>query len=217
MSATGRGAEREDEDYYPTPSWTVRRLLEAWQPKPGSWLEPGAGGGAIIRAVDAATLVKHDWIGVEIREEERETLTPLCKVVQIGDFLHGDDRYMPPFIVSTVIGNPPFRFAAEFIWKARMLCPIADIAFLLRLNFAASDERADFMRQTPPDVYVLPNRPSFTGEGTDSPEYAWFVWPPVAARARGGFQVLNTTPIAERKLDKGWGRVVVDPQLGLNL
>lgn len=32
------------------------------------------------------------------------------------------------------------------------------------------------MRSHTPDIYVLPNRPSFSGKGTDSIEYAWFVW-----------------------------------------
>ena len=33
------------------------------------------------------------------------------------------------------------------------------------------------MTKHPPDLYVLPNRPSFTKNGnTDSIEYAWFVW-----------------------------------------
>ena len=29
-----------------------------------------------------------------------------------------------------------------------------------------------------PDVYQLPKRPSFTGDGSpDAAEYSWFVWP----------------------------------------
>ncbi len=35
------------------------------------------------------------------------------------------------------------------------------VAFLLRLNFLGADERSDFWREYPPDIYVLPNRPSF--------------------------------------------------------
>ena len=43
---------RRDRDYYPTPSWCVRALLETVDLPTGTWLEPTAGDGAIIRAVD---------------------------------------------------------------------------------------------------------------------------------------------------------------------
>ena len=41
----------------------------------------------------------------------------------------------------------------------------------------ASRKRFGFMRENPPtEMYVLNQRPSFTGKGTDAQEYAWFVW-----------------------------------------
>ena len=65
------------------------------------------------------------------------------------------------------------------------------------------------MRAKPPDVFVLPDRPSFTGEGSDSADYAWFVWPSTIRAAR--FQVLKATPLAERKQDCGHA-VMIDPR-----
>jgi hypothetical protein len=53
------------------------------------------------------------------------------------------------------------------------------------------------MRARTPDVYVLPNRPSFTGGSTDSIEYAWFVWRTRAARS-GTIRVLAETGREER-------------------
>lgn len=32
------------------------------------------------------------------------------------------------------------------------------------------------MRANPPSLFVTPKRPSFTNGGTDSADYAWFVW-----------------------------------------
>ena len=54
------------------------------------------------------------------------------------------------------------------------------------------------MRAQEPDVYVLPNRPSFTGHGTDSCEYAWFVFGASRPKPRGLVRVLATTPKEQR-------------------
>ena len=58
------------------------------------------------------------------------------------------------------------------------------VAFLLRLGFLASVQRAEFWKQNPPTrVIVLSKRPSFTGDGkTDRSEYAFFVWEKGAER-----------------------------------
>jgi hypothetical protein len=71
------------------------------------------------------------------------------------------------------------------------------------VNYLASNKRAAFMQENCPDVYILPNRPSFSGAGgTDSIEYAWMVWRPMPGSGNrvGMLQVLDTTPKAERKL-----------------
>lgn len=97
-----------------------------------------------------------------------------------------------------MVTNPPFSLAEEFIRHSRELYPQAELVFLLRLNFAGSVGRLPLWRDLgTPDVYVLPNRPSFTGGKTDSCEYAWFRWPS-EARELGTFLVLNETPRSER-------------------
>jgi hypothetical protein len=69
---------------------------------------------------------------------------------------------------------------------------------LLRLNFLGGAKRTAFLRARPPDIYVLPNRPSFTGHGTDACEYAWFVWPSNRQRHQGHVQVLAETRAQDR-------------------
>lgn len=201
MSSTGRGPRLGGaEDYFRTPSWTVRRLLEAWHPKGGVWLEPGAGSGSIIRAVNA---VRSDveWTAVEIRPDERLRLARLGRVITC-DYLDEASAYPLNTIenISVVIGNPPFSLAQEFIDQSRRIAPNADIALQLRLNFVGSEDRAPFMRRCPPDVKTLPNRPSYTLRQTDSPEYGWLIWPPGEC-AQGTFQVLGSTSIEERQRD----------------
>ena len=73
--------------------------------------------------------------------------------------------------------NPPYSMAEDFIRQSRLLYPNASIVMLLRLSFLASASREElYLDFEIPDVYVLPNRPSFVGKGTDSCDYAWYVW-----------------------------------------
>jgi hypothetical protein len=217
MSATGRGAVREKDDYYTTPSFGVRRFLEAWQPRPGKLVEPSAGNGAIIRAAAAApcAIETSRWHAMEIRDEERETLSALCPTT-ICDFLTVDTT--PDYRVSAGIGNPPFKHAMAFIEVFRRRYPAAELALLLRLAFLASADRAPFMRKHAPDVYVSPDRFSFDGVGADSADYAWFVFPPEGViRSVATNRVLDVTPLAERQLDKGHSVMIEPAQLGLAL
>jgi len=74
-----------------------------------------------------------------------------------------------------VVGNPPYLAAEAHIRHALRLAP--NVAFLLRLGFLESAKRLSFWGQHPPsEVHVLAQRPSFTGKGTDSAAYGWFVW-----------------------------------------
>ncbi|HOZ23681.1 MAG TPA: hypothetical protein PLI83_02720 [Thermomonas sp.] len=178
MSATNRGGARRQDDAYLTPEWCVEALLREVQLPGGTWLEPAAGEGAIIRAVRA---VRKDvvWNAIDIRPECRPHLVELCgeSGCGIGDFLT-DWRWTCWQSHSVIITNPPYTHAMEYV--RHCLQHPATIAMLLRLNFLGSQRRAGFFRERCPDVYVLPRRPSFTHGGTDSCEYAWFVWSPVA-------------------------------------
>lgn len=196
MSATGRGAVRKPHDFYGTPRWAVDRLLDAVDLPGGAWLEPSAGDGAIIRAVNARRSDVR-WHSAEVRGECLGILRPLCAVTTIGDFLEAE-MYGDHFDVAIL--NPPFSLAQEFIEKCKGLARW--VCALERLNFLEGEERCEWLRAGPPDVYVLPNRPSFTGEGTDSIAYAWFVWPPERGRQAGRVQVLPVTPASERRVPK---------------
>lgn len=172
MSSTNRNkALRVNLDYYPTPTWAVHRFLELCPLPGGKWLEPCAGDGAIIKAVNQ---VRSDilWTANEIQPEMFPTLLELAPLVQIQDFL----TKIPTADYKVVITNPPFNLAMECVKKS-FEYGAAHVVFLLRLNFLASKARAEFMAENTPDVYVLSNRPSFTVNGErDSIDYAWFVW-----------------------------------------
>lgn len=197
MSSTGRGTKRRKKDAYYTPEWCVKRLIE--DPDlpfdiSGLFLEPSAGHGDIIRAVDSSAI---DWVACDIRKKCRTPLEEISGNVVIGDFRqqearlkaiaksYGKDRFDVAFT------NPPFSIAEDFMSQCMKLAHYT--CFLLRLNYLGSKARCSFLRMFPPDVFVLPNRPSYTNDGkTDSTEYAWFIWP-AHARSTGLLKILKKT------------------------
>lgn len=197
MSATGRGGVRVAEDFYPTPRWCVDRILEAVDLPGGAWLEPSAGDGAIVRAVNAGR-ADVTWSAVELRPE---CYSPLLEAVgQYGAVVIADFIRSPPPLVlyNVAILNPPFTYAMEFITACLALA--GWVVVLERLNWLEGEDRNEWLRAHVPDVYVLPNRPSFTGDGTDSNAYAWFIWPPDGHnRTAGKLNVLRSTPLNERR------------------
>jgi hypothetical protein len=194
VSSTKRGRERNRADNYPTPAWCVTRFLEAVTLPSGVWLEPCAGDGAIIRAVNAMPgRGPNRWDALELRAKPMAALDSIpnvsptrCDALKVLSY--GNLSY------SVAISNPPFSLAQEFIDACRGVA--TQTVMLLRLNFLASEKRHFYMTSTRPDVYVLPNRPSFVGGGkTDSIEYAWFHWHP---HASGKLRILALTPALER-------------------
>lgn len=164
MSATNRGGERQPDDLYITQDWPVQALLARLALPGGRWLEPGAGDGAIVRSVQT---LRSDvqFLAVEKHDTLAGQVTP-CDW-WIGDFLDPSVELLAALSGSggvdagfdVTIGNPPYKFAQEFIEQSIRFSAI--VCFLLRLDFLGSKGRTDFYRRYPADVYVLHDRPSF--------------------------------------------------------
>ncbi len=187
MSSTNRGRDRNRSDWYPTPPWCVDALLGAISSRlpSGRWLEPCAGDGSIIRAVQRWR-PELKWYAHELRREHGPELAQLDAVrgLVLGDFRHAS--HAQGYAVG--LTNPPFKLAEVF---ARRMRQITDhTILLLRLNFLGGEARNAWLRATRPDLYVLPERPQ-----TDSVEYAWFHW---HAKSSGVYTVLPTTPVERR-------------------
>lgn len=207
MSAAGRGAKRQKHDVYPTPLWPTKRLLEHVVLPGGAWLEPCAGDGAIVRGVHCMYPVCHKitlWHLVELRRAQAveqglgSTVAELPCDYQVWtgqDFFEWD----PPRTYDVAITNPPYVDALDVI--IRCLGMSEYVAMLLRLNWLESDARAPWIRTHMPDVYPLPNRPSYQGNGrTDATSYAWMVWDSSKKlRRTGRVELLADTPLEERK------------------
>lgn len=207
MSSTKRGGQKSEADFYPTPAWCTRRLLERLRLPEGDWLEPGAGDGALIRAVSEK---RQDirWTALELREE----CAPRLKLPSVKDIII-TDKFVEPGVpeekkplygrlFDVAFGNPPFSLAMPFIHESLRYCD--NVVFLLRLNYMGSEERNAWMKDHMPDIYILPNRPSFRGDGqTDSIEYAWYHWNKNNLRRTDGkVTLLGLTSAKERKQDR---------------
>jgi len=200
MSATGRkrkgaseslpGLEREvgrhPDDFYRTPEWATRGLLPSLR-RPRTWIDCGAGDGAIARVIanywpeSSGTMVElaPDRAAAAAREVPAAAL-------RVGDFCALD---LPR--VDLVIGNPPYgyresdprrrehddRNALDFALRALDLVePGGEVALLLRVGFVEGRERGDFLERHQADLALFPRRPSFTGGGNDATPYAWWIF-----------------------------------------
>lgn len=151
MSATNRGANRSIQDFYPTPKSAIHVILERIKlDQVTSSCEPCRGDDAIFKFLPG----NRSW-------------AELSKGI---DYLS-----CPMLFVELIMTNPPFSLALEFLEKS--LTHGLTIVYLLRLNFLGTKKRKPFFQKNPPThLYILSQRPSFTGHGTDATEYAWFVW-----------------------------------------
>lgn len=208
----------------PTPAWCLRRLAEvldlgrlgappcstaswgrtqqyerAWPPLRTAW-EPAAGRGHLA---DVLEDYMPPGCGVD-----RTDIEPAPGVSQ-HDFLAADP---PPWAHEVapglVLTNPPYRHADAFVRRAlELVHPAGAVVMLLRITWLGGGDEAhpdNWLHRHPPSVYVLPERPSFTGGGGgDSAPSAWCVWTGrEAPMPWGHLRVLATTPLAERRADE---------------
>lgn len=152
MSSTTR--ERSiHRDNYQTPVWCVDIIIRQinWM-KVQTVHEPCAGDGNIYKLIKQLALASY------------------CEIMEGTDYLAHDG-----LSCDLIITNPPFSQAMPFLEKS--LKEAKTVIYLLRLDFLASKKRKPFWDANQiSHLYPLSRRPSFTGKGTDSCDYGWFVW-----------------------------------------
>ena len=193
MSSTRRKSNRDPYDNYPTPAWVVDAILDAITKHTPpirnptlrlgmdsgspllSIVEPTAGEGAIIkRILSHPDITTRNITAVEVRQEARGDL---CALIPYNRVITKDVttiRYQSSYRYDLAIVNPPFNNAMAIAkWcleNARVVC------LLQRASWSYTAARYEFMEQHKPDILQLTNRPSFTGKGTDSADYAWYIF-----------------------------------------
>lgn len=159
-----RIADLDGPDYYPTPAWATRALIDNEQFRGDIW-ECACGDGAmsVVLAETGNRVESSDLFDRGFGE--------------IGhDFLTTRRRF------SNIITNPPFHSAEGFVASGLRVAQ-RKFALLLRLAFLEGANRANtiFHRAPPARVWVFSERITFymkgaqtAGSGTTA--YAWFVW-----------------------------------------
>jgi hypothetical protein len=142
-------AERDPEDFYPTPEVATRALIRVERFPRTVW-EPACGDGAISRVLEAAG---HAVLSTDLYDRGYGTTGV--------DFLAVRDR------CENVITNPPFRHAEEFAAHARRLAR-RKVAMLLRLAWPEGVGRYEriYSKDPPTRVFVFSQRIHFTRGGS---------------------------------------------------
>ncbi len=158
--------DREKDDFYPTPPEATLALL-GMEPFSGAIWEPACGDGAISRVLEAAghPVVSTDLVDRGYGESR-------------VDFLM-EQRLLAP----TIITNPPFKMAEEFLEKGLALGAVK-IAMLLRLAWLEGRARKTIFESTPISrVLIASKRIQMARGGSDRGDggggmiaFAWFVW-----------------------------------------
>ena len=189
MSSTGRSNARtkHKDDYYVTPPWVVREFMRAWRytndlGQAQFVLDPCAGGDNVNPMT--YPLVLQEW-GINMITADLRPDSP-CEFPGTN-FLtanFGDLKF------DAILTNPPYNLAQEFVERSyEVVKPGGWIVMLLRINFLGSQKRGPWFQQyMPHSVYTHSKRPGFypknwkelmpelKKKGTDSTEYAHFVW-----------------------------------------
>lgn len=174
---------RHTNDFYQTPSWATRCLLDHLKmPTPSSIFEPCVGDGAIAR---------------ELQQRGHRVSTNDLDTSRAAD-VHFDATDVWPLMVTIerpdwVITNPPFSAAYRILRRA--IASASSVAMLLRLSFLEpTQEREAFLVEEPPNLLIVLPRYSFTGDGkTDSVTSAWMIW---SRHVSNGIIVANRNLIA---------------------
>lgn len=158
--------ERRADDAYMTPTWCADIGARIATPDgTGCVLDPCAGDGALLDAVARRSVTIERW-GIELDEVR----------ARASRSVHGDALLLPWPSCDAVLMNPPFSLWQPFVEKALAHAPLR-VVVLLRLGALAGQKRAQFWRDAANywgiTVHVLSRRPSFTGGGNDSSDYAW--------------------------------------------
>lgn len=167
---------RTELDYYATNPEAVRMLLNSHQFQGKYILEPCVGAGHIADVV--SEYFGEPVTGIDIMDRGYPNTI-------VTDFL----SWKPDHPYDTIITNPPYTLASEFIWKCMdCLRDNGQLAMFLRINFLEGSRREKLFTKYPPRyLYVFRKRMCVFNNGVEfDPKTgkpwattlcnAWYVW-----------------------------------------
>lgn len=158
-------------DFYPTPTWATRALLDNETFEGNIW-EPACGNGAM------GEVIKERYQNVETSDIHNHGYKDFHK----HDFLTGH------YYADNIITNPPYNLAEEFVHAGLKQCN-NKLALLMRLAFLECQRRCEeiYSIYPPSRVYIFSERLTFYPAGQEFDEngnpktggqtsYIWMVW-----------------------------------------
>lgn len=151
---------RQENDWYPTPSEVTHALLAEFKFS-GPVLEPAAGDCAMAGVLEEAG---YEVIATDINPRHRG-------VTQMDFF---DMKSTP---AKTIITNPPFNLAQQFIEHSLDVLKVQSLALVLKSTYWHAVTRQPlFNKFRPSFVCPLTWRPDFLQKGRPTMECSWVVW-----------------------------------------
>lgn len=171
LSIVGYGKKRAEADFYPTPESTTRALLDREKFEGTIW-ECASGDGSMSKVIEN-TCGKLKVFSSDIRDDDTIYGTKKTDFLEVAS-LNSQDN---------IITNPPYRYAKEFVLKAKK-CATKKVAMLLKLVFLESSGRYEMFKDKEfplKKVYVFCKRQKIyangiIGKNSGLIAYAWFVW-----------------------------------------
>jgi hypothetical protein len=171
---------RDPDDYYVTPRKAIDSLLDA-EPIRGPVWEPACGNGAISLALMARSIEVHS-----------------TDIADHGYGASGLDFLFcarPRFSFKTMLTNPPFKLAQQFVQRA-LLLDCEKVIVLERLSWLESQRRRRFFENSPfARIWIHSSRQNVSRRGQDYGHngmicFAWFVF----ERGYGGQPTIGWLP-----------------------
>lgn len=191
--------ERSGDDWYREPGWAVEGLLDVEEFPSPCW-DPACGLGRIPEVLQAAGVT---CFGTDLRTRS-DLLRARPWWRGEHDFAAGGAAARVPLSWQSIVTNPPFALAEEFLRRALAMAQ-HKVAFLLRLSWIEGRGRRWVWDETPlAAIHPFARRVSmppgdFLGEAKGGAvAFAWFVWergrqrvggrylPPVVTRIERG-------------------------------
>lgn len=157
----GTSGSRQCDDFYPTPAYVTRALLENHKFEGDIW-ECACGDGRMSEVLKEA--------GYTVASTDLFDRGYYDRIPRPIDFLLENTH------VDNIVTNPPFNLSYEFILQGLRLADKC-LALFLPIRYLTGKSRAEIYKQNPPTkIIVIPNKVDFLGNGSPVMEFAWFIW-----------------------------------------
>lgn len=174
--------ERQEDDFYSTQESTVNKLIKKLEEyeiniSKNILIEPAVGSGNILKAFHkyGEGVQYNKYLAFDIKDRGFPN-TQVTDFLSVNDFSHLEEE-------KTIITNPPYSFAAEFVEHSMELLNDNEYCImLLKIQFLEGQKRKKLFEKYPPKyVWVFSERQKClkndkdTG-GSSAVCYCWFIW-----------------------------------------